>query len=516
MALPQTLTVLTWAAAALVAGAVLLILYRLLLHPLAGVPGPKLAAASAAYEFYYDCILGGKYHFKIEELHRQYGPVVRINPWEVHINDPPYWDVLYSNSSKLDKDKWFYGGFVSTDPGATVATPSHDLHRIRRGAMSSYFSSANVRKLEPVVLSRVQKLCDRLEEHRTNGHPVNLSNAFRCLATDVVTYFAFPKPRSMLDTPDFSKDFTRLLRDFSSLITWQRHLKIVFPILMSIPDAVTVWMDASGGSKQMVEYQRSFIDQSSMAVRRKGKPEDGSSPSILDAIASSPQLGEKDKTPQRIAEEAQLTVGAGSETTGATLATFVYYVSSHRSVSDRLKAELKQAATQSSENQILDHKTLEKLPYLQACITESLRIASPVSGRLPRVNPRADMSFTDPKTGKTYVFPKRTVMSMSMQDLHYDADIFPSPSSFEPERWLNADPEKLARMQQAYVPFSRGSRNCIGQELAKQELTLTAGNLMLLFDFELYQTSERDIKLAHDWFAPYAELDSEGVRVKVR
>ncbi|KAK4958152.1 hypothetical protein LTR10_004577 [Elasticomyces elasticus] len=516
MVLPPMESVLTWVVAASLSGVVLLVLYRLVLHPLAGVPGPKLAAASAAYEFYYDCILGGKYHFKIEELHRQYGPVIRINPWEVHINNPPYWDVLYSNSSKLDKDKWFYGGFVSTDPGATVATPSHELHRIRRGAMSTYFSSANVRKLEPIVLSRVQKLCDRLEVNRKSGQPVNLSNAFRCLATDVVTYFAFPKPRSMLDTPDFSKDFTRLLRDFSSLITWQRHLKIVFPILMSIPDAVTVWMDPSGGSKQMVEYQRSFIDQSSMAVRRKGKPEDGSSPSILDAIASSPQLSEKDKTPQRIAEEAQLTVGAGSETTGATLATFVYYVSSHRPVSDRLKAELKKAATQSSQNQILDHKTLEKLAYLQACITESLRIASPVSGRLPRVNPRADMSFTDPKAGKTYVFPKSTVMSMSMQDLHYDANIFPNPSSFEPERWLDADPEKLARMQQAYVPFSRGSRNCIGQELAKQELTLTAGNLMLLFDFELYQTSERDIKLAHDWFAPYAELDSEGVRVKVR
>ena len=117
----------------------------------------------------------------------------------------------------------------------------------------------------------------------------------------------------MLDTPDFSKDFTGLLRDFSALLSWQRHLRIVFPILMSIPDSVLLWADSTGGQKQMVDYQRGFIDQSHLAVNRKGKPQDGSAPSILDAIASNPQLSEKDKSPLKIAEEAQLTVGAGTE-----------------------------------------------------------------------------------------------------------------------------------------------------------------------------------------------------------
>ena len=37
------------------------------------------------------------------------GPCIRINPGEVHINDPAYWDVLYANSNKLDKDSWYCG-----------------------------------------------------------------------------------------------------------------------------------------------------------------------------------------------------------------------------------------------------------------------------------------------------------------------------------------------------------------------------------------------------------------------
>lgn len=49
--------------------------YRLFFHPLSKVPGPKLAAISRIYDFYYDCILGGKFVFKIEELHKEYGKV---------------------------------------------------------------------------------------------------------------------------------------------------------------------------------------------------------------------------------------------------------------------------------------------------------------------------------------------------------------------------------------------------------------------------------------------------------
>ena len=52
-----------------------LAVYRLFLHPLAQVPGPKLAALTAGYEAYYDCFKngGGQFAFKIRELHDRYG-----------------------------------------------------------------------------------------------------------------------------------------------------------------------------------------------------------------------------------------------------------------------------------------------------------------------------------------------------------------------------------------------------------------------------------------------------------
>lgn len=69
----------------LVAGAGALILhivfsaiYRLYLSPIAKFPGPKLAALTLWYEFYYDVVRGGQYGFKIADLHDQYGKKIVV------------------------------------------------------------------------------------------------------------------------------------------------------------------------------------------------------------------------------------------------------------------------------------------------------------------------------------------------------------------------------------------------------------------------------------------------------
>ena len=50
-----------------------LVIYRLYLSPIANFPGPKLAAVSRWYEFYYEVVLRGQFTFHISELHKRYG-----------------------------------------------------------------------------------------------------------------------------------------------------------------------------------------------------------------------------------------------------------------------------------------------------------------------------------------------------------------------------------------------------------------------------------------------------------
>lgn len=111
MAVQDLLTSITWGqASALLAGlwlayAAVLAIQRLWLSPIAHIPGPKLAALTQYYEFFYDVVLGGQYTFKIMELHKKYGPVVRISPWEVHVGIHEFHSELYTGPTR-PRSKW--------------------------------------------------------------------------------------------------------------------------------------------------------------------------------------------------------------------------------------------------------------------------------------------------------------------------------------------------------------------------------------------------------------------------
>lgn len=82
LAIPPTILPIptSWAYAACISSSLLfliyfasLVIYRLYWSPLAKIPGPKLAAATFWYEFYYDVVRRGRYTWKIGELHEEYG-----------------------------------------------------------------------------------------------------------------------------------------------------------------------------------------------------------------------------------------------------------------------------------------------------------------------------------------------------------------------------------------------------------------------------------------------------------
>jgi hypothetical protein len=106
-----------------------------------------------------------------------------------------------------------------------------------------------------------------------------------------------------------------------------------------------------------------------------------------------------------------------------------------------------------------------------------------------------------------------------------DAVLFPRPREFIPERWItDALPSGFPPPHEArkhFVPFSRGTRACVGMNLAYAELYLTIGTLLKpmeaggSFEMELFETTGRDFEVAFDWFNPCPPLDSKGLRVKV-
>lgn len=157
---------------------------------------------------------------------------MRISPWELHVNDLD-WNEPYKVTSRVDKYHWYYKFVGSSD--AAFGTADHDLHRMRRKAQQSYFTQDAVSQFDAPLRNITSKLSVRLAGFKSTGQPVNLSNAFRSLATDVVTEYCFHKSYSLLDSPDFAASFQRAIRNFPEIGTWHRHFGLILNVFEAMP-----------------------------------------------------------------------------------------------------------------------------------------------------------------------------------------------------------------------------------------------------------------------------------------
>jgi len=159
----------------------------------------------------------------------QLGPIVRINPWELSINDPEFYETIYSTSSRFDKvpeHEWW--GNAAT---AAQSTVSHDLHRLRRAAQNPFFSKRQISRYAPEIQARADKLCNRLNlEYRDSGKVLQMASIFGCFSADIVTEYAFAKDYKYLDSPDFQARFVKTMQELGK----NMHILMLFPWLLTI------------------------------------------------------------------------------------------------------------------------------------------------------------------------------------------------------------------------------------------------------------------------------------------
>ncbi|KAK6366824.1 hypothetical protein LTS17_010375 [Exophiala oligosperma] len=365
-------------------------LYRLFFHPLQHIPGPKLAAASHIVEFYYDVIKGGQFIFEIERWHRKYGPIVRINPRQIHISDPDYYDEIYAPSSKKrDKDPIFTAQFGA--PESIIATVKHEHHRMRRSVMNSFFSKRSVMQLEPLIQEKIDLLAERFIEAKQSGMVLKLEYAYAALTADVISHYCYGKSEGYLDHHWPQND----IKDGLSGMGHFTHYFYFFPILASLtqklPTRLLEKLDPA--AKCFVDLQGRFIEASKRAIRKGPRVDER--PSLFDALID-PSLPESERSVGRLSQEAMIVLGAGTETTANTLSIGSYHLIRNRPILLKLREEVKQVLPNLSSR--ATWVQLEQLPYLTAVINESLRIAIGSTMRSARV-------ANEPISYKDYVIP---------------------------------------------------------------------------------------------------------------
>ncbi|KAI0206674.1 cytochrome P450 [Astrocystis sublimbata] len=498
-------------AAGYVAYGLLLALYRVTLHPLAGFPGYKICAMTEWYEFYCYIVKGGQWGNEVREMHEKYGPIVRTSPWELSIRDSEFYNQLYVTASTRKTNMWPRGREGNGFESSHHLSVAHDLHRARRKHLEPYFSRQGITRIEPKIAAEVWKLDRRLLGLGGTGEVVNMDHALAAMTGDIIGYVSCGMQPGLIDEPSFSSSWYDLMVTTTTIAPLFRCFTWLNRLMQNLPASVMERVYPKGIYNMMLGKKgREYIETCKSEVRDspdgKGKQNWNS---VFHHLLSS-NIPELEKSVERLQAESMIFLLAGTLAGAHTLTFAVYYILANPIIETRLRAELEWiflTAAGPGPMKIPTWAELEKLPYLRGCIKEALRLNGLV-GNLARCSPDEVIAY------KQWKIPKNTPVGMSIYAMHTDASVFPAPFDFNPERWLG---EYDPRMDQNFVPFTKGSRSCLGINLAWSELYIATATLFRPNGprLALHETDESDIKIERDYIMGFPKPGARGVRVKV-
>lgn len=216
-----------------------LIIQRLYFSPLAAFPGPKLAAATYLVEIYYDLFKGqgGQLPFAHRKWHEKYGPIIRINPDELHVQDSSWHETLFAPSRPVRKLPSWGHRFKASE--SAVGTSDAALYRSRRTALNPFFAKRKIAEFGPKVQEVCNRVISRLEtEYLGSDRVLSLSHVWECLATDIVIFAMVGYDPGLVESTNFASPFNRATEALLESTKLFLHLPILPTLVDVLPECV--------------------------------------------------------------------------------------------------------------------------------------------------------------------------------------------------------------------------------------------------------------------------------------
>lgn len=332
--------------------------------------------------------------------------------------------------------------------------------------------------------------------------------------------YAYGRSDHRLDQEDFGPEYHDAVLEAGKAAGLLKQMIWIFNLMKSLPEWLAVLLSPSFDLVLRIQRQ---IEQQIAQIKAQPRStySDLSHPTLFHEILQS-NLPASDKSVNRLKDEAAIVVGAGTLTTSWALSVATYHLLASPRILEKLKTELK-SAIPNSDGPVVALSVLENLPYLAAVIQEAIRLSYGVASRLQLISPDEPLTFRDRTSGKAWKIPPNTPVGMTSVLIHQDESIFHNAHSFEPERWI-----ENPRLDRYLVSFSKGSRQCLGINLAYAEMKLCLAAIFLKFGseavrmegdegvLELFGTGVEDVEVVADGFVPLAREESLGVRLKVK
>ncbi|POV98680.1 hypothetical protein PSTT_14266, partial [Puccinia striiformis] len=436
-----------------------IIFYRLVWHDLRSFPGPKLATISQAWilrEAYF-----GRTRFTLRELGGKYGEWVRIGPNELYttslealytIMGAKGWPKGPSYDSGITK-----GGLGGDSTSSLLLTNSTTEHATRRRIWTKAFTPKAIVEYLPSIEIRLDEMISVIDDHVKQKKNVDLCTQLGCFVYNTLT------------GTDLLKNQEEKQRILTQMVRVVRQVGIVRNMPWLTP-LVKAW--PSTQRKEQHEF-REFTR--SMFLRRRNQGL-GTQLDVFHYL-----LGEDTETGTRLTEtelaaDSTLLVITGSDTTRTVLLAFFLYILKNPGCMEQLQAELMAAPD-------LSPPTLSRLPYLNACLQETMRLQPPSPANLQRMCPPGGAVIC----GRH--IPEGTKVRFSNYAIQRDERYFDDPDSFRPQRWLKKQrrrssegegPERFN--EKAFFSFLIGPGACVAKSLAWMEMRLVVATLLTSYD----------------------------------
>jgi cytochrome P450 len=220
-------------------------------------------------------------------------------------------------------------------------------------------------------------------------------------------------------------------------------------------------------AKREQEFMDSLVYQ--LIAARRSHPRTDQRHDLLDMLMAAVDDDGTQMNQQQLRDETMTLFLAGHETTAQMLAWTWHLLSENPAAEKKLHEELACVLA----GRAPEAADFTKLTYLQAVMTESLRLYPPAY-----IVARTSI---EPCEIGGYEFPVGSTMLLSEWVIHRDPRFYEEPGAFRPERWLDGLEDKLPSC--AYFPFGNGPRRCIGQGFALLEAAMVIALLAQRFRF---------------------------------
>ncbi|KAK9780326.1 hypothetical protein SCAR479_02963 [Seiridium cardinale] len=436
-------------------------IYNIYFHPLSSFPGPKWTAASSLW--YARGLSRGSLSKDFLKMHDKYGPVVRVAPDELSFIEPGAFKEIYGyKRPELEKDKKYHSG-LGGDP--TILNSDQHHHAELRKLMSHGFSDGSLRAQEPIVQENLHLLIRKIADASKDGQvPVDMVAWYNFFTFDVIGYLTYGETFDCLANSNLHTWVQALF----SLIYQMAQAQAVQRLPRILRRPYAKWFinsDVRSKVKSQWDLSQAKVNSRMETPSRV--------PDFMEKLIEAYHNGKL--SANQLNGNAQLLIGAGSETTATLLSGLTFLLMTHPHVQQRLIKEIRETFSSPEEITMIG---VNGCKYLLACIEEALRVYPPSPSTHPRYVPEGGKVIADK------FVPGNMAVGISIYAAAHSERNFHRASEFLPERWMGEDPSFAGDKKEALQPFSYGPRNCIGRNLAYVEMKLVIANLLWHFDLE--------------------------------